>query len=152
VFETTDGAIVMIGAFKANPLGDICKALGFEDLSQEPRFATLDDQKLHRAELQALFRARFATDTTAHFVAALEAVDILSAPVRSLPEALDDPQTAVNGLLFEAGVTAAGPVRVIGSPLTMSRATVTVRRNPPRLGEHNAEIRAELGLDREAAE
>ncbi len=152
VFETTDGAIVMIGAFKENPLRDICHALGFEDLSREPRFATLDDQKMHRSELQALFRARFATDTTAHFVAALEGVDILCAPVRSLEEALEDPQTAVNGLLFEAGVTPAGPVRVIGSPLTMSQAKVTVRHNPPQLGEHNAEILAELGLAREAAE
>jgi formyl-CoA transferase len=152
VFETTDGAVVMIGAFKQNPLRDICQALGFEDLSNEPRFATLDDQKKHRSELQALFRARFATDTTAHFIAALEGVDILCAPVRSLEEALEDPQTTVNGLLFDAGVTPAGPVRVVGSPLTMSRAKVTVRHNPPQLGEHNAEILSELGLTREAAE
>jgi formyl-CoA transferase len=152
VFETTDGAVVMIGAFKENPLRDICQALGFEDLSTEPRFATLADQKQHRAELQALFRARFATDTTAHWIAALEAVDILCAPVRSLPEALEDPQTAVNGLLMEAGVTEAGPVRVVGSPLTMSAAPVSVRHAPPRLGEHNAEILAELGETREAAE
>jgi crotonobetainyl-CoA:carnitine CoA-transferase CaiB-like acyl-CoA transferase len=152
VFETTDGAVVMIGAFKENPLRDICQALGFEDLSTEARFATLADQKAHRAELQALFRARFATDTTAHWIAALEAVDILCAPVRSLPEALDDPQTAVNGLLMEAGVTDAGPVRVVGSPLTMSAAPVMVRHAPPQLGEHNAEILAELSESREAAE
>lgn len=152
VFETTDGALVMIGAFKENPLRDICKALGFEDLSKEQRFATLDDQKRHRAELQALFRARFATESTAHFLAALEAVDILCAPVRSLAEALEDPQTAVNGLLIEAGRTAAGPVRVIGSPLTLSAAPMAVRHNPPQLGEHNAEILAELRLGREAAE
>jgi crotonobetainyl-CoA:carnitine CoA-transferase CaiB-like acyl-CoA transferase len=34
----------------------------------------------------------------------------------------------------------------------MSQAKVTVRRSPPRLGEHNAEILAELGLHSEAAE
>lgn len=152
VFETTDGAIVMIGAFKENPLHDICQALGVEDLSTDPRFATLADQKDHRAELQGLFRDRFGTNTTAYWVAALEDVDILSAPVRSLAEALEDPQTAVNGLLIEAGVTGAGPVRLVGSPLTMSAAPVTVRHAPPQLGEHNAEILAEIHERREAAE
>ena len=152
VFETTDGAVVMIGAFKENPLRDICTALGFDDLSEEQRFATLADQKQHRAELQSLFKARFATDTTAHWVAALDGVDILCAPVRALPEALEDPQTAVNGLLMEAGRTEAGPVRVIGSPLTLSAAPVTARRPPPRLGEHSDEIRAELDASREAAQ
>ena len=34
VFETTDGAIVLVGAFKANPLQDICQALEIEDLSE----------------------------------------------------------------------------------------------------------------------
>ena len=151
-FETTDGAIVMVGAFKENPLRDICQALGISDLSQEERFATLDVQKVHRAELQALFRAHFATNSTAHWVAALEGVDILCAPVRSLGEALEDPQTAINGLVVEADVTPAGPVRVVGSPLTLSSAPFSVRYAPPKLGEHTQEILSELGLGREAAE
>ena len=42
VFETTDGAMVMVGAFKQNPLRDICKALELPDLSAEERFADFD--------------------------------------------------------------------------------------------------------------
>ncbi|MGO7902922.1 CoA transferase, partial [Rhizobium ruizarguesonis] len=38
VFETTDGAIVMVGAFKQNPRQDICNALEIEDLSQYPQY------------------------------------------------------------------------------------------------------------------
>jgi formyl-CoA transferase len=33
VFETTDGAVVIVGAFKANPLQDICRALGLHDVT-----------------------------------------------------------------------------------------------------------------------
>ena len=55
VFETTDGAIVMVGAFKENPLRDICGALGIEDLSADARYATLEQQKAHRSELQTIF-------------------------------------------------------------------------------------------------
>ena len=80
VFETTDGAIVMVGAFKVNPLRDICNALGIDDLSADARYATLEEQKAHRAELQAIFRDRFAGDTTAHW---LERLGERRHPVRS---------------------------------------------------------------------
>ena len=52
VFETSDGAIVMIGAFKENPLREICRALEIEDLSANSRYENLEQQKAHRAELQ----------------------------------------------------------------------------------------------------
>jgi formyl-CoA transferase len=58
----------------------------------------------------------------------------------------------VNGLIVEAGATEAGPVRLVGSPLTMSAAPFTLRHPPPRLGAHNSEIIGELGLRQEAAE
>ena len=41
VFETTDGAVVIVGAFKDNPLQDICRALGLPDLSADPELRHL---------------------------------------------------------------------------------------------------------------
>ncbi len=143
VFETADGAIVMVGAFKKNPLQDICRALGIEDLSADPRYADLERQKRHRPELQEIFRTGFRGNSTAYWLERLGAVDILSAPVRSLPEALDDPQTACNGMVVELAPSAGGPVRLIASPIDMSDAPFRVRRAPPKLGEHNNEVLAE---------
>ena len=140
VFETTTSAIVMVGAFKANPLRDICSALEIEDLSREPRYADFDAQMAHRPELHKIFRQRFATNSTEHWIRRLEEVDILCAPVRTIGEALEDEQTLINRMILEAGETAAGPVRLIGSPIDMSAAPVSVRIAPPRLGEHNDEI------------
>lgn len=140
VFETTDGAIVMVGAFKQNPLQDICNALEIEDLSQQPRYKDFDAQMAHRPELQAIFRENFARNSNAHWLKRLEEVDILCAPVRTLAEALDDEQTIINRMILEAGETAAGPVRLIGSPIDMSAAPVKVRIPPPHLGQHNDEI------------
>ncbi len=151
VFETTDGAVVMVGAFKLNPLQDICRALEIEDLSARSEYADLDRQKERRGELQGIFRERFAADSTAHFVERLEGVDILCAPVRSLEEALADPQTAVNRMIVELAPSAGGPVRLVGSPIDMSAAPFAVRQAPPRLGEHEAEVRAEAGRGEDAA-
>ena len=143
VFETTDGAIVMVGAFKVNPLRDICSALGIDDLSADARYATLEQQKAHRPELQAIFRGRFAGDTTAHWLERLGEVDILCAPVKTLRDALDDPQTACNRMIVDLDPTDGGPVRLVASPIDMSAAPFAVRRAPPRLGEHNEEVLAE---------
>lgn len=150
VFETADRPIVMVGAFKANPLHDICQALEIDDLSAQDRYADFDRQAERRAELQAIFRDRLAQKGAAHWLARLEDVDILCAPVRTLAEALEDEQTLVNRMIVEAGETAAGPVRLIGSPIDMSAAPLTIRHAPPQLGEHNDEVLAPVAGYRKA--
>src|SRR5207253_6873807 len=97
VFPTTDSAVVLVGAFKPNPLQDICRALDLPDLSADPRTASFAGMVEHKAVLQAKFRARFATNTTAHWLARLEGQDLLCAPVQTMAEALAAPQTQVNG-------------------------------------------------------
>ena len=56
VFETSDGAVVLVGAFKANPLRDICTALEIDDLSQDGRFASHGQLLKNKAALHAIFR------------------------------------------------------------------------------------------------
>ncbi len=148
VFETRDGALVMVGAFKANPLQDICAALGLDDLSSDARFCNLNQQFKHKAELQAMFRQRFISNTRAHWLERLEQQDLLCAPVRDLREALVDPQTLHNQILME-GQGEGQKLRFVGSPIEMSAAPVTLRRAPPRLGQHTEEI---LNLARAGAE
>jgi crotonobetainyl-CoA:carnitine CoA-transferase CaiB-like acyl-CoA transferase len=145
VFETTDGALVMVGAFKANPLQDIGLALDLPDLHLDPRFATFALQVENKATLQAIFRGRFKTNTTAHWLGRLEQQDLLCAPVRTLSEALADEQTAINGMILEAdGVVER--VRVVGSPIHLQDAPVTLRTPPAHLGQHTDEVLAELGI------
>jgi crotonobetainyl-CoA:carnitine CoA-transferase CaiB-like acyl-CoA transferase len=145
-FATSDGALVMVGAFKTNPLQEICIALGLDDLSADPRYATPEKQAAERPALQAIFRERFATNTTDYWIARLEKQDLLCAPVRSLAEALDDPQTEVNAMIVEAKGDSE-TVRLVGSPLDMSAAPFAIRRPPPPLGADGAAILAEFGYD-----
>ena len=144
VFETTDSAIVMIGAFKQNPLMSICEALDLEDLSLQEKYSTLERQFENRDELQKIFRERFATNSTSHWLQKLDDVDILCAPVNTLTEALEDPQTECNRMIMDLPATEAGPVRLVGSPIDMSMAPVNVRQAPPKLGEHTEEVLGEL--------
>jgi crotonobetainyl-CoA:carnitine CoA-transferase CaiB-like acyl-CoA transferase len=144
VFETSDGALVVVGAFKENPLREICLALEIEDLSTQARFDGFAAQAEHREVLHELLAAEFRKGTTADRVARLEARDLLVAPVRTMAEALGDPQTEHNGMLLDIDRNGRPPVRTVASPIAIegrpSRAEA-----PPRLGEHTDEVMAGLG-------
>jgi formyl-CoA transferase len=144
VFPTQDGALVLVGAFKENPLLDICNVLGIEDLSQE--YPVLEKQREGKAYLQGRFRDEFAKNTTAHWIAALEEVDLLCAPVKNLSEVLADEQTKANEMIVEFEHPINGQRQAIACPIHFSALDCGVRMAPPRLGEHNDEILEELGM------
>jgi crotonobetainyl-CoA:carnitine CoA-transferase CaiB-like acyl-CoA transferase len=144
VFATTDGAIVIVGAFKANPLREISLALGLDDLSVDPRFADLEASHRNRTALHEILRTRIAGADTAHWLARLEERDLLCAPVRSLGEALADPQTAVNGMIVRRDGEL--PLGLVGSPVHLSDAELALRHVPPALGEDGEAILAEHGF------
>ncbi|MGH2361416.1 MAG: CaiB/BaiF CoA transferase family protein [bacterium] len=145
-FQTRDGHVVVVGAFKPNPLREISRGLGIEDLSADPRYATHEDQVAHRDELQARFREEFRKLTTDEAVQALEAVDILVSRVNTLEDALDDPQVAHNEMIVEMRHPAYGLVRTVGIPIKMEDTPGSLRLPPPLLGEHTAEVLEELGF------
>src|SRR6218665_1036957 len=136
VFDTRTGPLVLVGAFKANPLRDICTALGIADLSTDARFATLEAQFRHKPELHRIFRERFASDTREHWLARLEEQDLLSAAVRDMREALVDPQTLHNRMILEGASPSGRALKFIASPIQLSGARTGLRRAPPRLGQH----------------
>jgi crotonobetainyl-CoA:carnitine CoA-transferase CaiB-like acyl-CoA transferase len=149
-FATADGALVVVGAFKENPLREISLAVDLPDLSADPRFCTFDLAMRNRTALHDTLRAHFATNTTAHWIAALEARDILCAPVRSLLAALDDPQTEINGMTLRKAQDSGDELRVVGSPVHMSDDGFVLRRAPPRVGADGAEVLGEVGYDASA--
>lgn len=151
-FQTRDGYVVMVGAFKPNPLQEICRGLGIEDLSADPRYATHEAHVAHRGDLQARFREEFRKRTTQQAVQALEAVDILCSPVNSIETALADPQVEHNRMIVEMPHPDLGSIKTVGIPVKMEGTPGSVRLAPPRVGEHTREVLAELGFPPEEIE
>jgi formyl-CoA transferase len=151
VFATADGALVLVGAFKVNPLQDICAVLGIEDLSVD--YPDLEAQRAAKPYLQGRFRDEFARETTEHWIARLEEADLLCAPVKNLADVLEDPQTRANEMIVEFEHPINGRMQTIACPIHFSGIDCGVRLAPPRLGEHNDEILGELqtAMRREAS-
>jgi len=148
-FATMDGHVVMVGAFKANPLQEICRGLGIEDLSADPRYATHDAQVAHRDDLQARWREEFGRRTTKQVIDALESVDILCAPVNTIDTALADPQVASNQMVVDIEHPDYGTIKVVGNPVKLEGTPSSMRLPPPKLGEHTHTVLAELGFTKD---
>lgn len=146
VFPTSDGALVLVGAFRPHPLREICEALGIGDLSEQERFADFEAQQRNRAELHALLGARLAELSSAEALAALRAADVLVAPVRDLGEALAEPQTEHNGMLlsFEQD---GREVRTVASPIRLSETPAAEPEPAPGLGADAERVLGEAGYE-----
>jgi formyl-CoA transferase len=144
VFETADDPLVVVGAFRDQPLRDLCRALGVEDMSDDPRFADIEAMKANTSVLRGILQEAFRRDTREHWLMKLEDADFLCAPVRTLAEALHDPQTTENDMIWGEGT-----VRLVGNPMHLSATPGSLRRPPPRLGEQTDEILAGLKFSSE---
>ncbi|WP_026556228.1 CaiB/BaiF CoA transferase family protein [Arthrobacter sp. 35W] len=151
VFTTTDGAVCMVGGFTADPLLHISRALGLdEDLTLREEFSTLEHQFENKPALQAIFRERIATNTTAYWTQRLEEEGLLNAPVHTLEQTLADEQTRANNMVVEVDHPTVGTVKMLNAPIRLSATPASIRRSAPRLGEHNAEVLKENGFDDDA--
>lgn len=83
--------------------------------------------------------------TTADWLALFDKLGIPASPLRTTDELFTDAHLEAVGF-FETVQTTSGPVRFSGVPTGFSRTPGRVRGGAPRLGEHTAEVLAEVGI------
>ncbi len=132
-FEARDGHLVVAVGNDAQ-FGRLLDVLGLTDA--DGRFASNELRVVAREELAAWLGEAIGQWERASLVDALAAVDVPAGPVNSMPEALAS--------LGEGWVQELGGVRVAPGPLRVEGQLTPLRRPPPRLGEHTAEVLAEL--------
>ena len=148
-FPTTDGTL-LVNAHTPRLFRRMAKALGREDVLEDERFATDAAAFENRKALRQLFAAHFSTETAAHWDALLTAAGIPCGQLKGPDEVVANPQLAHRGTLPELDDVPGRPdgkLRFVGAGFTVDAAPATPRRPPPRLGEHGAEVLAELGYD-----
>ena len=143
-FATADGELaVAVGSERQWPR--LCAALGVPELAVDPRFATNGGRVEHRAVLRPLLAERFATLPTADLIAVLEAADIPCGPINDVAAAFAAPQAVAREMTVDVDHPVLGVVRQVGLPFQLSATPASIRTAPPLLGEHGAEVLAELG-------
>lgn len=121
--------------------------LGHPEWAADPRFATNRARVENRAIIDGAIGAVLATQDAAVWLARLKEAGVPCGRINSVAEALADAQTQARDMIETVDHPAVGSLKLVGMPYKLSATPAALRRPPPLLGEHTAEILAELGLD-----
>ncbi len=150
VFTVKDGEQIFLSAVSDTQCKIFCDAFGYNDLFKDPRLQNNNDRVLARDWMIPELRERLKDFSAAHLTEVFEAKGLPFAPIMKPHDLLDDPHIKASGgmqkITLPDGERAGETVNTILFPFKMDGEHLGVRRNPPRLGEHNDEIMRELGL------
>jgi len=146
-FDTADGVLVLaIG--NDSQFRRFCHVARIPDVAENPRFITNALRVQHYDELHTLVAAALAADTAGGWTMRLREAGVPCGAVRSVGEALGDPQILARAMVESVTHPTIGPLPVLGVPVKLSETPGAVRTPPPRLGEHTtAVLRDDLGYD-----
>ncbi|MFQ5666928.1 MAG: CaiB/BaiF CoA transferase family protein [Candidatus Binatia bacterium] len=123
-----------------------CAAIERPDLLEDPRFDGAVSRYRNSEELVKILSDVFARRTLEEWEAAFHSHAIIWAPVRTLEEAIEDPQARAMGIFQTMHHPDAGDFETVGPPLRLSAYEMRAGRPAPALGAHAAQILAEAGL------
>lgn len=120
--------------------------------TENPRYSTYALRTQHIAEIYAMIGNIAKTKTTQEWVVALTARNVPCMKVNRLDDVIDDEHLKAVNFFERRQHPSEGAYISLRHPVRFSATPATVRRDPPRLGEHTAEVLAEVGIRRPSDE
>jgi crotonobetainyl-CoA:carnitine CoA-transferase CaiB-like acyl-CoA transferase len=139
-FEAKDGPFI-ICCGNDRLFAKLARALGKPEWSEDERFATNRARLRNLTTLAVLMTEILRTQPRATWIERLEAVGVPAAPINTLPEALNEPQTRALGILQDVP---GEDYKLTGSALSFDGVRPAIRSAAPRLGTETAEVLTSL--------
>jgi crotonobetainyl-CoA:carnitine CoA-transferase CaiB-like acyl-CoA transferase len=143
-YATKDGYLAVLPYTDAN-WEAMFQVSGREELRDDPRFANHAARIANSAEIYGILADIVATKTTAEWLEELNRLAVPVQEVNSIEDLIDNEQLQATGFWQTAEHPTEGTLRYPEPPVRFSESPSSVRRLPPRLGEHSAEVLAEAG-------
>jgi crotonobetainyl-CoA:carnitine CoA-transferase CaiB-like acyl-CoA transferase len=145
-FATQDGYLALL-VYNNKQWAQFLDLIGRPEMMQWPRYATMAARSAENAEVYRFLAEQVAQRTTEAWMEVLASTDLPHAPVMQLDKLLDDPHLKAVGAFAEFDHPSEGRLRQAGIASSWSESPPSIRRHAPRLGEHSAEVLAEIGID-----
>ena len=121
------------------------------DLINNKKFNSRQTRSANIHELYSLVENSLGDETDEVWLSLFEEHDIPAGPYRTLEGVFKDPYFNSSGFFQSHEHPSEGTIKMMANPITFSGASTRVRRMPPGLGEHSAELLKELGYSSDDA-
>ncbi len=145
-YATKDGYLTVLPYTDTN-WRDLFQLAGREHLTADERFATISGRTNNSEAVYAILAEIIATRTTAEWLEVLDAANIPVMIVNTKEMLLENEQLLAGDFWQEKDHPTEGRIRMTRPPIRFSKTPSSVRRLQPNLGEHSAEILAEMGYE-----
>uniref|UniRef100_UPI004048A574 CaiB/BaiF CoA transferase family protein n=1 Tax=Polynucleobacter sp. TaxID=2029855 RepID=UPI004048A574 len=146
-FPTSDGWII-VAAGNNGQYRQFVEAGGEAHLADNPSYASNPLRVLHRKELVPLLEEMTRKKTKAEWISLLEKAKVPCGPINNFQEVFENEQVIARGIELSVPHPTTGTMKLVASPMHLSKTPVEVRMPPPTLGQHTDEILQErLALD-----
>ena len=144
-FRAADGEL-FLAVGNDDQFRRFCTAAGLQKLAEEQRFSTNPLRVANEAVLKEIIEPAMRTRTRDEWIRTLADAGVPCGAVRSVSEALSDPQVSARRMIEAVEHAVLGSMKVLGTPIKLSDTSADVRTAPPTLGQHTDKVLAELGL------
>jgi crotonobetainyl-CoA:carnitine CoA-transferase CaiB-like acyl-CoA transferase len=144
LFDTADGGQVFVGVVTDTQWRLFCAEFALAGLAADPALSTQAQRLASRPAVLPVVRAALLRFTRADLMAKCEALGLPFAPITRPAELFDDPHLNASGGLVPITLPTGAASRLPALPLSFDGARPAQLSGLPQVGEHNAEIAAEL--------
>lgn len=146
-YKCKDGKYVGLSASIQKMAERVFESIGRADLISNPRYKTNADRVKHAAELDAIIGEFIAQRTQAENVAFFEKADVTIGPIYDISQIVEDPHVLARELIADYPDPDMGAFPMHHVVPRLSGTPASIRTPAPKIGEHNAALLAEIGID-----
>jgi crotonobetainyl-CoA:carnitine CoA-transferase CaiB-like acyl-CoA transferase len=147
-YRTADVPIYFGLPFQSEePWVALCEYLGMPELATDPRYDRREKRMPRTAELHPILERGFERFSSAELLEKVNEIGCIAVPINDHESLFQHPQVLENGMLAEMRLQDGSLMPTVGIPWELSETPGSIRRPPPRLGEHTIEVLEQLGLD-----
>lgn len=150
VFRSADGEWVSLSGSTDAIFAANCRAIGREDLLDDPHYRTPRQRCEHAASLNTIFRTWCGQTLLSRIRERFEAAGGTLAPIYSARQILQDPQIEARQFLQQVEDPDFGAVRIPGVVPRFAGQACRIRRTGADLGSDNEEVYGALGIGADA--
>ncbi|WP_243356407.1 CaiB/BaiF CoA transferase family protein [Bacillus litorisediminis] len=144
-FKARDGELI-IAVGNNQQFASLCEAVGINEIALDERFLTNEARVHNKQELTKILEKQLQLKTVNEWIELFSQKNIPCGPIHTIDQVFDHPQVLAREMVVEVDHPEAGKVKLVGSPLKLSRTKPKVDRHPPIAGEHTSEILLQAGF------